>query len=634
MEGLQEGFHEVLRLIHGVGGMEEPRAVYRYRIIDGPTRQGTIEIDDIRSNLPVLLDQSMNDPWSLFAVAGDPTWSGREFRITGSQDDLPAPLKEAFSRELGRMSADSFLGHIMRSTYGLKEVRGSTEWNMGTIGLPFNPILIREPWILIRTVLEMRDLDPAHPPLYLPGAAGHGNLEFLIYIGIEMIDTQSFRLDGLRGFYHTISGPIAYNKMMRSIPPTSLCSCEACRSLEDEEASVSHTGRLLANHNASMAARRMNEALVHLKEGTLRERLMSSLAGNPEWMSALRILERDGANFFLKWTPSYRKVEKVKVTYREDIHSPDHQLWRSRIQEVYEPVTPRPLMLFLPCSARKPYSTSRTHARINGVLSSLKGWRKYIHRIVVTSPLGLVPLELEDLYPASYYDIPVTGDWHEDEIDIVREMTKNLVLKEGSEKIILHHGQSDQFYPEGLHDDIFNGIDVIDIKKLSNGNDAPDLGVLRSEVQNSIGELKEKGINGEDDDIRSLISFSLGCSVDTLSDLYVRNTRNGRSVFWGKKPVFDLKKGGPVPTKIGGPLLWERGHGYRGRAVLIEDFVPRGTIFGQGVIGTEGDIHPGDIVLVGTESGYRGVGRALVDAKTMITNVPGPAVEMLHHVKG
>ena len=41
---------------------------------------------------------------------------------------------------------------------------------------------------------------------------------------------------------------------------------------------------------------------------------------------------------------------------------------------------------------------------------------------MVTSPLGLVPRELEDIWPAAHYDIPVTGDWDADELGIINSM--------------------------------------------------------------------------------------------------------------------------------------------------------------------------------------------------------------------
>ena len=39
---------------------------------------------------------------------------------------------------------------------------------------------------------------------------------------------------------------------------------------------------------------------------------------------------------------------------------------------------------------------------------------------MVTSPLGLVPRDLEEVWPAGHYDIPVTGDWTQDEVNRVQ----------------------------------------------------------------------------------------------------------------------------------------------------------------------------------------------------------------------
>ena len=50
---------------------------------------------------------------------------------------------------------------------------------------------------------------------------------------------------------------------------------------------------------------------------------------------------------------------------------------------------------------------------------------------MVTSPLGLVPRDLEEVWPAGHYDIPVTGDWTQDEINRVEDdMIRGYVLKQ------------------------------------------------------------------------------------------------------------------------------------------------------------------------------------------------------------
>ena len=56
----------------------------------------------------------------------------------------------------------------------------------------------------------------------------------------------------------------------------------------------------------------------------------------------------------------------------------------------------------------------------------------------MTSPLGLVPRELEDLPPARHYDIPVTGEWDEEERGAVVTALGHL-LSTGSYSSILVH---------------------------------------------------------------------------------------------------------------------------------------------------------------------------------------------------
>ena len=56
----------------------------------------------------------------------------------------------------------------------------------------------------------------------------------------------------------------------------------------------------------------------------------------------------------------------------------------------------------------------------------------------------LVPRDLEEVWPAGHYDIPVTGDWTRDEIDRVTKMIDSLVAKNTYRVIINHSGMEYQ----------------------------------------------------------------------------------------------------------------------------------------------------------------------------------------------
>ena len=85
----------------------------------------------------------------------------------------------------------------------------------------------------------------------------------------------------------------------------------------------------------------------------------------------------------------------------------------------YVPPAKNMVLLILPCSARKPYFKRSSHKRF---YKSIKEVNNYLalHIVSVTSPLGLVPRELEFCYPAAHYDIAVTGEWSASEIQLLR----------------------------------------------------------------------------------------------------------------------------------------------------------------------------------------------------------------------
>ena len=57
---------------------------------------------------------------------------------------------------------------------------------------------------------------------------------------------------------------------------------------------------------------------------------------------------------------------------------------------------------------------------------------------MMTSPLGLVPRDLEDVWPAANYDVPVTGKWSKDELERVQRMLLALVQRTGHHRVINH----------------------------------------------------------------------------------------------------------------------------------------------------------------------------------------------------
>jgi archaeosine synthase len=70
------------------------------------------------------------------------------------------------------------------------------------------------------------------------------------------------------------------------------------------------------------------------------------------------------------------------------------------IIDEYE-VTPKDIAIFMPCAVRKPYSASPSHQLIRMIISQVLEPSQY--HIVIFGTCGIVPAELETMYPYAHY---------------------------------------------------------------------------------------------------------------------------------------------------------------------------------------------------------------------------------------
>lgn len=64
-------------------------------------------------------------------------------------------------------------------------------------------------------------------------------------------------------------------------------------------------------------------------------------------------------------------------------------------------ITPRQVAIFIPCAVRKPYSSSPSHRLFARIIASVFSEREY--QMVIFGTCGVVPVELELMYPFAHY---------------------------------------------------------------------------------------------------------------------------------------------------------------------------------------------------------------------------------------
>src|SRR5438552_1980631 len=253
--------------------------------------------------------------------------------------------------------------------------------NAEVVFLANGPQFERSPREFVAAIRRVKEsLGPARV-LAVTGLATPSNVPILVYAGIDVIDSSRMVLDRARGLFHTSDGSIE----MEEAEPAA-CGCPACVAGGD-----------LPGHNDFALHRAVLLVRNHLAHGRLRELVERRLANAPWNTAVVRHLDLRGYDLVEPYTPVAGR--EVLAYASESLHRPEVVRFRRRIMERYAKPPSARVLLLLPCSARKPYSASRSHRRFREAIQACKN-PSVVHEVIVTSPLGLIPRELERFYPA------------------------------------------------------------------------------------------------------------------------------------------------------------------------------------------------------------------------------------------
>lgn len=258
----------------------------------------------------------------------------------------------------------------------------------------------------------------------------------LVYLGVDLIDSTFLLYLSAESFYDTIEYLLPIYKV-KYFP----CSCVACKgnlkNLYDVKHSIDKID-LLCLHNLISANNYMMKVKQYLRFEDYRAFVEKSSLDDTNIISTLKILDRDYFDLVRYETPITQKDKKIQCLGPSSYDRPDFREFRERTVNVFKPEEWTTLIILLPCSAKKPYSTSKSHKLFHKSIRKFPEFPNF-QEIIITSPLGAIPRQLENLYPVNSYDISVTGNWDEEEKKITSKMLLDLLNKyDKSIPIICH----------------------------------------------------------------------------------------------------------------------------------------------------------------------------------------------------
>lgn len=468
-------------------------------------------------------------------------------------------------------------------------------------------------------IVELREKIGYQKMIHLPIVGDPTNFALLTYMGMDFFDSASAILAARK---KNLLFPIGeYNvDDLTEIP----CSCPSCEESTGKPSEM--TFDQILNHNYLALLNEIKQVRNAISNGNLRELVEIRVRAKPSLTAILKCLDQHHYNFVEKRTPIIRK-SKLLATTNDALYRAEIKRFQERVINRYRKPESAKILLLLPCSAKKPYSFSKSHKRFREKIYNLDN-PHIIHEVIITSPLGIVPRELELTYPASAYDIPVTGYWNEDEKRMIQDLLTRYLENNKYEKIILHLPRAIiEFIDETIGKSIDTEIESSptskeSLNKLSN--------VLKKETTSYD---KAKSSIRKRENLESLASYQFGKKIakELLKDCEIKGKYPYQKIMHNNKQLGMLtKERGLISLTLNGAGRIANLEKYW--VEIFDDFTLEGSVFAPGVKDADELIREGDEVCILQSKKLCAVGVAKMNGNEMKKSTHGEAIKVRHKI--
>jgi len=332
---------------------------------------------------------------------------------------------------VGPVQGGSYLSLVAKSA----EKMGKLPFQIHALG---SPTLVMEQYLfdtLVDMILTAKQHLPLERPLHLFGAGHPFMFSLAIALGCDLFDSAAYAIYAREDRYMTEMGTTRLREL-NYLP----CSCPICtKSSLEQMLEMSKTERqtLLAKHNLYVCfseIRRIKQAVV---EGRLWEHLQIRAHGHPTLLQALKRLEKYGD--YLEENSPVSKPSGLFFYDSIDLIRPEVARHRKRLLQRCLPPKEAKILVLLPQTRTKPFHKSREFKKTMKILHLKLGEKvRLIHICTYAAPFGVIPMELDEVYPLSQYEMAIPFD--EETINCVAEQVANYIDSRRSkhyEKVIL-----------------------------------------------------------------------------------------------------------------------------------------------------------------------------------------------------
>jgi 7-cyano-7-deazaguanine tRNA-ribosyltransferase len=264
-------------------------------------------------------------------------------------------------------------------------------YTMLAFGSPVEVMEAYEYRLLAKMIVEAKRLMPASIPLHLFGAGHPLTIPIAIALGCDTFDSASYMLYAKHDRYIS-DDRTNHLTEMQYFP----CNCEVCsRHTPKELAEVPRDLRIqeIALHNLHAIKAEVDRTKEAIHEGRLWEYVTKKIMAHPKLYETVEVFTKN-ADWLGRTTPKFKENAVFLFTHYDQ--------FRPEVASYHDVVrrfkSDKKELVIVSDSQDKPFYLSKSYRKLQKKYDSSK-----VQFCQFNPVLGIIPLEISDLYPAAHY---------------------------------------------------------------------------------------------------------------------------------------------------------------------------------------------------------------------------------------
>lgn len=329
---------------------------------------------------------------------------------------------------VGPIQGGKYLDLVARSAKNI----GRMPFDIHALGSP-TPIM--EQYLfdtLVNMILTAKMNIPINRPLHLFGAGHPFMFALAVALGCDLFDSAAYAIYAKQDRYMTEYGTSKLREL-EYFP----CSCPTCVRYEPQDLDCmpfNEKQETLAKHNLYVSFEELKRVKQRIVEGRLWEHLESRAHTHPALLQAVKLLKKH-EDYLERHSPA-TKGKGLFYFSSLGLSRPEIVRYRKLFSERHSTSVEAENLLLLPQPHRRPFHKDRViRSLLKRIREELPERLETIEICVYAAPLGVIPLELGEVYPLSQHEIAEPLDL--ETIDYVAEQVRNYVESSSFKKVVL-----------------------------------------------------------------------------------------------------------------------------------------------------------------------------------------------------